>query len=139
MKGLLLFFAGLLAPTAALDIFVSPNGADTNDGSEASPLKSIAAAQKAVQAQLAKNTNENITVQLAPGTYTLTAPLRLTDKDSGKPGKPVQWVGHDAILSGGLKVTGWTAGSDGIYSTNVPVGTKLRNLYVNGKASNFAR
>ncbi|KAK4158664.1 xylanase A [Cladorrhinum sp. PSN259] len=138
MKGFK-FFAGLLAPVAALDVFVSLSGADTNDGSEASPLKSILAAQKAVQAQLAKNTNENITVQLAPGTYALTAPLRLTDKDSGKSGRPVQWVGRDAILSGGLEVTGWTAGSDGIYSANVPVGTKSRNLYVNGKASNFAR
>lgn len=138
MKGLL-FFAGLLAPAAALDIFVLPNGADTNDGSEASPLKSIPAAQKAVQAQAAKNSNENITVQLGPGIYMLTAPLRLTDKDSGKSGRPVQWVSRDAILSGGLEVTGWTAGSDGIYSANVPVGTKSRNLYVNGKASNFAR
>jgi hypothetical protein len=138
MKGLILL-ASLLVPAAALDIFVAPDGADTNDGSQARPLKTIPAAQRAVQAQLAKSSTENITVQLAPGTYTLATPLRLTDKDSGKPGTPVRWVGRDATLSGGIEVTGWTAGTDGVYSANAPVGTKSRNLYVNGKASNFAR
>jgi len=136
----LLFLTGLLGPAAALDFFVSPSGADTNDGtSETKAFKSVPAAQKAVQAQLAKNPSENITVRLVSGTYALTAPLWFTDKDSGKSGNPVKWVGTDATLSGGLEVTGWAAEANGIYSANVPVGTKSRNLYVNGKASNFAR
>ncbi|KAK3370644.1 hypothetical protein B0H63DRAFT_514694 [Podospora didyma] len=136
----LLFLTGLLGPAAAVDLFVSPNGADTNDGiSETKALKSIPAAQKAVQAQLAKSLSESITVNLAPGTYTLTTPLRFADKDSGKPGTLVKWVGSNATLSGGLEVTGWAAEANGIYSASVPVGTNSRNLYVNGKASNFAR
>ncbi|GAB1317089.1 Xylanase A [Madurella fahalii] len=140
MKPLLLLAGLLLGSVEAADIYLSPNGADINDGtSEAKALKTVPAAQQAVQAQLAKSPSENVTVRLAPGTYTLSAPLRLTDKDSGKPGTWVKWVGQNATMSGGLQVTGWTAGSNGIYSASVPVGTKSRNLYVNGKASNFAR
>jgi len=141
MKPFLLFAGLFLGTVRAADIFVSPNGADTNDGtSEAKALKTVPAAQRAVQAQLTKSPSENVTVRLAPGTYTLSAPVRLTDKDSAsKPGTWVKWIGQNATVSGGLRVTGWTAGSNGIYSASVPVGTKSRNLYVNGKTSNFAR
>jgi len=141
MKPLLLLAGLVFGLATGADIYVSLNGADTNDGSsEAKALKTILAAQRAVQAQLARSPGENVTVRLAPGTYTLSAPLRQTDKDSSsKSGTGVKWIGRNATLSGGLRVTGWTAGANGIYSASVPVGTKSRNLYVNGKASNFAR
>ena len=125
---------------AAVDLYVSPGGADSNLGtSPSTPLKSLPAAQDAVRDHLARSPNENITVRLAPGTYTLSAPLRLTEKDSPKDGVSVKWVGPGALISGGLEVTGWTLGSNGIYSAKVPVGTKSRSFYVNGKAANFAR
>jgi hypothetical protein len=83
--------------------------------------------------------NANITVHVAPGTYELSSPLIFTAQDSGKNGFSINWVGPGALISGGKKLTNWTAGSNGIYSTNVPVGTKSRNLYVNGQAANYAR
>lgn len=124
---------------AAVDVYVSPAGADTNAGTADKPLRSLPAAQKAVRDLLAKSTAENITVNLAPGVYALSAPLVLTEKDSGNNGISVNWVGPGAVISGGIEVTGWTAESNGIYSAKVPVGTKSRNLYVNGKAANLAR
>lgn len=141
MKNLAVCLAAVLAQhAAAFDLYVSPSGADTNLGtSEAKPFKTLSAAQRAVQDQLARSPAENVTVHLGPGIYTLSAPLRFTDKDSSKGGASVRWAGSGAIVSGGLEVTGWAAGSNGIYSANVPVGTRSRNLYVNGKASNFAR
>jgi hypothetical protein len=36
-------------------------------------------------------------------------------------------------------VTGWTQGSNGIWSASVPAGTQSRNLYVSGKAAQYAR
>ncbi|KAK1753332.1 pectin lyase-like protein, partial [Echria macrotheca] len=139
IQDLLVFAALLWRDVAAADIYVSSSGSDTNDGSaSSSPIKSIAAAQKAVRNQLKRSSTENVTVHLAPGVYLLSEPLRLTDQDSAKSAS-VKWIGPGALLSGGLEVTGWTAGSQGIYSASVPVGTKSRNLYVNGQAANFAR
>ncbi|KAM7192178.1 xylanase A [Rhypophila sp. PSN 637] len=124
---------------AAADLFVSPGGADSNAGTSNRPLKTLRAAQKAVRDLLSRSPNENITVNLAPGVYPLSAPLVLTEKDSGSNGASVNWVGPGAIISGGIEVTGWTAESNGIFSATVPIGTKSRNLYVNGKAANIAR
>ncbi|KAK4212150.1 xylanase A [Rhypophila decipiens] len=124
---------------AAADVFVSPGGADNNAGTSDKPLKSLPAAQKALRDLLARSPNENITVNLAPGVYPLSAPLVLTEKDSGNNGASVNWVGPGAVISGGIEVTGWTVESNGIYSAKVPVGVKSRNLYVNGKAANLAR
>lgn len=141
VRSTLLSLAAVLGHVvSAFDLYVSPSGADSNVGtSQAQPLKSLPAAQQAVRTQLAKSPNENVTVYLAPGVYALSAPLRLTSQDSGRNGAAVQWVGPGALVSGGIEVTGWTAASNGIYTANVPVGTKSRNLYVNGKTANFAR
>ena len=137
---LLLFCATLCAHTASAgDLYVSPDGSDNNAGTSAAPFKTLPKAQQAVRTQLAGALNENITVHVSAGTYTLSTPLKFTAEDSGKNGFTVKWVGSGATISGGLKVAGWTAGSNGVYSANVPVGTKSRNLYVNGKASNYAR
>jgi hypothetical protein len=123
---------------AQTNIYVSPSGADNNTGTSTSPLLSIAAAQKAARAAVASSSGD-VNVNLGPGVYPLSAPLVLTAADSGTNGHKVNWLGSGATLSGGLKVSGWTAGSNGIYSASVPAGTKSRNLYVNGKAAQYAR
>ncbi|KAI0569654.1 hypothetical protein TUN199_10960, partial [Pyrenophora tritici-repentis] len=137
---LLLLCITFCAYTAhAVDLYVSPNGSDNNAGTAAAPFKTLTKAQQAVRNQIARTANENITVHVGAGTYTLPAPLKFTSEDSGKNGVTVKWVGTGATISGGLKITNWAAGSNSVYSANVPVGLKSRNLYVNGKASNYAR
>jgi hypothetical protein len=124
---------------AAADVYVSTNGSDSNDGlSEGKAVASLAKAQQAARTQIT-NMNANVTVHIASGTYELTAPLAFTAADSGKNGYSVNWVGSGAVVSGGRKVTGWTAGTNGIWSANVPAGIKSRSFYVNGQASNYAR
>jgi hypothetical protein len=124
---------------AAADVYVSTTGSDSNDGlTEAKAVASLAKAQQVVRAQIT-SMNANITVRIASGTYGLTAPLAFTATDSGKNGFSVNWVGSGAVVSGGRKVTNWTAGANGIYSANVPAGIKSRSFYVNGQASNYAR
>lgn len=136
----LLFCVAFCAYAArAVDLYVSPTGSDSNAGTAAAPFKTLAKAQQAVRGQIAGTAKENITVHVGAGTYTLSVPLKFTVEDSGKNGFTVKWVGAGATISGGLKITNWTAGSNGVYSANVPVGLKSRNLYVNGKASNYAR
>lgn len=125
---------------AALDFYVAPNGSDNNAGTSAgAAFQTLSKAQQAVRSQIAGSMTGNITVHVGAGIYTLSTPLRFTADDSGKNGFAVNWVGPGALISGGYKVTGWTAGSNGVYSASVPTSLKSRNLYVNGKASNFAR
>lgn len=124
---------------AVADVYVSTTGSDNNDGlSEGKAVASLAKAQQAIRTQIS-SMNANLTVRIAPGTYQLSAPLTFTAADSGKNGYSVNWVGSGAVVSGGLKLSNWTAGANGIYSATVPAGTKSRNLYVNGQASNYAR
>jgi hypothetical protein len=128
------------APAAAVDFYVSPAGSDSNAGTSASaPFKSITQAQQAVRSQIASSMTGNITVNLAPGTYQLSQTLSFTAQDSGRNGFTVNWNGPGALISGGIRVTGWAQGSNGVWSASVPAGTQSRNLYVNGKAANFAR
>ncbi|KAF2275439.1 pectin lyase-like protein [Westerdykella ornata] len=138
---ILLIYAALCSNfVAAVDFYVAPNGSDNGDGtSPTTAFQTLSKAQQAVRKQIASGMQENITVHVGPGTYSLSAPLKFTADDSGKGGFTVHWVGSGALISGGQKVTGWTAGSNGVYSASVPAGLKSRNLYVNGKASNYAR
>ncbi|KAH8726643.1 hypothetical protein GQ44DRAFT_650416 [Phaeosphaeriaceae sp. PMI808] len=142
MKASICFLAltSVFAPFGeALDLFVSTSGSDNNDGSsEAKAFATLGKAQQAVRATLSSQ-KENINVRIGSGVHYLKSPLLLTASDSGKNGFTVNWVGNGATLSGGIKITNWVSGANGIYSASIPTGTKSRNLYVNGQAANFAR
>jgi hypothetical protein len=135
----LLALANTLTPFVSADVYVSTTGSDSNDGlSEGKAVASLAKAQQAVRTQIS-SMKANITVHIAPGTYELSAPLAFTAQDSGKGGFAVNWVGPGALVSGGRKLSNWSVGANGVYSASVAPGTKSRNLYVNGQASNYAR
>jgi hypothetical protein len=123
------------------DLYVAPSGSDASDGSQSNPFKTLTKAQQAVRSLVASPLTEDLVVHVADGVYNLSAPLTLTTADSGNNGRIVHWKadGAKATISGGLRVTGWTIGNNGIYSASVPVGTQSRNLFVNGKAANYAR
>jgi hypothetical protein len=122
-----------------LDFYVSLAGDDDGPGSRDRPLKTLGQAQRVVRKQLESSMTEDINVHVATGVHALSASMVFTASDSGKNGFKVNWIGSDTVVSGGLKVTGWNQGTNGIYSASVPVGTLSRNLYVNGAAANYAR
>ena len=125
----------------ATDFYVSITGSDNNNGGSNSPFQTLTKAQQAVRSVISGSMTADVTVHIADGVYALTAPLIFTTADSGKNGHTVYWKadGTNAIISGGIKVTSWAQGNNGVYSASVPAGTKSRNLYVGGKASNYAR
>lgn len=138
----LLLFSILCSPTLATGLYVSPSGSDSNDGSLDNPFKSLETAQKAVRQFISNgNLESDLIVHLAPGHYTLSAPLNFASEDSGNNGHVVHWQGDPTgvTVSGGLKVAAWEAGDNGIYQADVPPGTQSRNLFVAGKAANYAR
>jgi hypothetical protein len=112
------------APVAR--IVVSPGGGDS--------LDSLTRAQ-----QLARTLSQHadVVVELAGGTYHLSAPLTFTAADSGRNGHTVTWQalpGQTPVLSGGQRVTGWTQHDPtaNIWVAKVPQGSDSRQVYVDG-------
>ncbi|WP_436535941.1 ricin-type beta-trefoil lectin domain protein [Actinoplanes sp. HUAS TT8] len=134
-------FVASPARAASTTVYASPTGSGTSCSS-AQPC-SLAGAQAAVRA-LNDAMSDDIVVQLADGTYRLSAPLRLTAEDSGSNGHTVSWQAapsaHPAI-SGARTVTGWTLADSGrnIWRADVGAGTDTRQLYVNGAVATRAR
>ncbi len=125
------------AAAAASTVFVSPTGNDANPGTTADrPLRTLSRARDLVRT-LNQAMTTDLTVSLAGGVYQLTQPLTLDARDSGTGGHNVIWTaaaGARPVISGGIRVTGWTRFDAGknIWSASVPVGLRTRQLYVNG-------
>jgi len=136
-----LIWAGIAQAVAATDIYVSPGGSDANAGTSASaPLKTLQKARDVVRG-LDRGSAGTIRVNLASGTYRLTAPLTFGAGDSGTSGGPVTWQaasGAKPVVSGGLQVTGWKKGTGSVWSAPVPAGFDTRQIYVNGKRAQRA-
>ena len=120
----------------AYTIHVSPDGSDTNSGSQDAPVATITQAQQIVR-QLSPTMTGPINVILHTGTYLLTTPLIFIENDSGQNGYPITYLaaeGENPILSGGVSVTGWQQMPDSkLWVATLPEDTKIfRQLYVNG-------
>ncbi|HEU5355409.1 MAG TPA: RICIN domain-containing protein [Actinocrinis sp.] len=128
-----------LTPSAAsaattTTLYASPTGSGTACSS-ASPC-SLTQARSSVEA-IDSNMSGNIVVQLAGGTYRLSAPLSFAAADSGTNGYTVTWQaasGQTPVISGGQQVTGWTLhdSAANIWSAPVTTGIDSRQLYVDG-------
>lgn len=93
------------------DIWVSPQGSDTNIGTQESPLRTVAQAVKQAREwrRLKRAEAEGgIYIHLAPGIYPQAKPLFFRPEDSGTADSPTVIQGEDgAVVSGGVEVTGW--------------------------------
>ncbi len=118
----------------ATTLYVSPTGSGTS--CSASTPCSLTQAKSSVEA-IDGNMSGDVVVQLAGGTYRLSAPLVFGNADSGTNGHNVVWQaaqGASPVLDGGQQVTGWSLhdSANNIYSASVPAGTDSRQLYVDG-------
>ena len=117
--------------------YISPSGNDASSGLSATgngssgPFATLARAQQAVEANPGTNT-----VYLLGGTYSLTSPLSLTSADSNT--TFAAYSGQQVTLRGGVGVSGWTAGSNGVWTAYVPL-SDVEQLTVNGVAQQLAR
>ena len=132
-----------LQPTGR-SVFVSPTGADTNAGTLAAPLKTLAAAKLHVRSLLEAEPGA-VTVNLRAGTY--YEMLLLSPGDSGRPGEPVVWQSYGsekAVISGGKKLTceTWTKSPSIVnaYSCQLPAAqVPFTALFLNGTRLQRAR
>jgi hypothetical protein len=130
------------ASSAAADtLHVAPDGHGSTCSTQ-NPCGLDAARDQA--RSLVPHASGDVVVELAGGTYRLTAPLRLGVQDSGRPGHPVVYraaAGQKPVLSGASRITGFTrvdAAKD-IYRAKVPAGTAGRELFVDGVRAERAR
>lgn len=119
MKRLFSSAIALSCIVAALgaDIYVSPSGSNGADGSRESPVRSIDEAVRRAREMRRlhrADPSDTLRIVLEEGTYQLTAPLFIRPEDSGTPTGPTLVCSapgaRRAVVSGGVKVTGWTKG-----------------------------
>ncbi|MEU0029711.1 right-handed parallel beta-helix repeat-containing protein [Streptomyces sp. NPDC006335] len=126
---------------AGTTLYVSPGGSGT--ACSASQPCSITQAKTNVRA-INSSMTADITVELADGTYRLSAPLTFTSADSGTGGHTVNWkaaLGARPVITGAQKATGWTVqdSAKNIWKANVGTGFDTRHLSVDGVLATRAR
>ena len=111
---LLIFFLALSCQAGYCgDIWVSPAGNDHSCGDRSAPLQTLHQALRLAREwrRLADpRISGGIHIYLTGGTYYLSEPLFIRPEDSGSETSPTIIEGDDsetAVLSGGLRVTGW--------------------------------
>ncbi|MBJ7522099.1 MAG: right-handed parallel beta-helix repeat-containing protein [Solirubrobacteraceae bacterium] len=137
----MLAFSPAAAAADPVAIWVSPRGSDDGDGTRDRPFRSLQRAQRDARAAAA---SAPVRVMLLGGTYRLRRPLVLDHRDSGSAGREVAYraaPGARPVLSGGLRLSGWTLHDRrrGIYRARVPAGTRSRQLYVDGRRATRAQ
>jgi hypothetical protein len=113
--------------------YVSPDGNDENPGSIGAPFKTVSAARDAVRL-INSSMSGDIVVYLRGGTYHVSETITFGTEDGGRNGFRVYYramEGETPVLSGAVKVTGWTRHEGNIYKASLERSTKLRYLYVN--------
>ncbi len=126
------------------EIYVSPDGNDSNSGAKGAPLATIAKARDSVRATLetGKMTGD-IIVHIAPGTYPLTETVEFTEADSGQANYRVIYrcsgAPGTARFTGGKVLTGWKQHSDKIWKIKLPADMVFHTLYENGRRVYKAR
>lgn len=134
--------AGSLSLGAPVELYVAPDGADTNPGTAKQPLLTLHRAQQAVRGQTEGMTGD-IIVNLAPGEYRLARTLVMTEQDSGRNGfrvvyRSVAGPGKARIV-GSMPLVGWQEDQDGIWKVELPEGLTFHTLYEKGKRAWKAR
>jgi hypothetical protein len=120
----------------AVTIAVSPSGDDAGDGTVDHPFRTLERAQRAVREL---NSDHDVVVRLARGSYRIDHPLVFRAADGGRNGHTVMWTeerpGAQPVISGGLAVSGWRLwnAERKIYVADVPQGLDARQLWVNDR------
>ena len=134
---LLLVGTPFVAAAGATEIYVSPQGNDTAQGTKAQPMRTFAAAQRTARRTHAA------TIHFGPGVYYLPQTIVFTEADSGAAAVPVKYLAEpqgEVVLSGGVRLNlRWMPYRDGILQAKVPDGFETDQLFVNGERQIMAR
>ena len=126
---------------AGIWIHLAPEGDDTNPGTAAKPMATIAAAQRSVRAKAGR---EPVRVWLHAGTYYLPETIHFTALDSGSERCPVIYAaapGEKPVISGGQKLTvEWQSSSNGLWLAKLGESEiSFDQVFINGERQHMAR
>jgi hypothetical protein len=131
------------APPGAQQLYVAPWGNDSWPGTLERPYATPERAQREVRARTAHMASD-LMVNLRGGTYTLAAPLHMSEEagDSGRDGHRVVYQAYGygtshqerVTISGGRRITGWRPdpARKGFWRAEAG-GLETRQLYVDGR------
>lgn len=124
------------------EIYVAPDGSDSNKGEKDSPFATIERARQEAKKYSDKMTGD-IIINIASGEYKFADTLRLDVTDSGKNGYDIIYRGEDkynpSVINGGREITGWTKYNDVIWKAPLSDAGEVRNLYINEQPAVRAR
>lgn len=124
------------------ELYMSPEGNDEADGSEAAPFKTLDRVREEI-AKINDDMDGDIVVNILPGEYQIDTTQVFTKEHSGKNGYNVVLRGTNIfdkpVFSGGTKITGWEKHTDYIWKAPYDGEADIRNLYVNGYMAQRAR
>lgn len=107
---------------AATNLYVSPQGSDSNPGTESQPFQSIEGAQQKVRALISAGLSQSVIVNIKAGTYELASPLSFDTRDSGTDTHSITYQAYNNQLvriSGAQKIQNWVKVEGNIWSSPV--------------------
>lgn len=127
----------LIVDNNIINIYISPNGNDNNDGlSESSAKQTIEAAKN-----LARNYSQtkDVIINLLDGEFNITEPIKFSNSDSAGEGHFVTYKGNEnTIINGGVKVSDWNKLDDNCWYTAVNDIDIVNGFYVSGEEKKIA-
>ena len=144
---LFLVLALSTTPAAAAELFVAPNGTDSNPGTIERPFATLEAARDAVRQLKASGVREDVTVWIRGGVYRLRETVVFSLEDSAPEGHRVTYAaygGEEPIFTSGVRIGGWkrievapaglpSAAEGNVWVADVPEarggGWRFRTLY----------
>lgn len=119
------------------NIYVSPLGNNSNDGSQVSPFKSIKKALEKVKS-LEKKESDNVIIHLQEGEYHLSSTLEI---DSELNNISIIGEGADKVMVKGSEIieTKWESFTDNILVATIDPSLEFNQLYINGEKQILAR
>ncbi|WBL24693.1 right-handed parallel beta-helix repeat-containing protein [Zunongwangia sp. HGR-M22] len=113
----------------AAEIYVSPNGKDSNTGDSLNPLATVSAALRKARELRRLNKldeNEGIQIIIEDGIYRLYEPILLRPEDSGTLDSPTVIKSADKskpVFSGGIEIQNWKKAN----TTNLNIDSAINN------------
>lgn len=147
LPALLLCLAFVVPVSATTVIWVSPDGSDEADGTQARPFATLTRAQSALQALVTKGLTQDVALRLRGGMYRFTATLEFTPEHLGDGRHHVTIMGHQgekAIISGSRPLpAAWQPLGNGLWKLSLPearnAGWVFRSLFRDGESLPRAR
>ncbi|MCY2931407.1 MAG: right-handed parallel beta-helix repeat-containing protein [Planctomycetota bacterium] len=137
-----LFLAMGAQVALAADFYVAPTGNDAAAGTKGKPFATVARARDAVREKIAAGMKADVVVEIAPGRYFHSEPIRFDERDGGRDGHAVIYRGsarEGVKLYGGQQATQWEKHKDDIWRAPIAKGKALYQLIVDDQPAVMAR